>query len=331
MPARKLRLCVSLIAATGLLTGCAQGQFSTQMSRIGPDDGTDSCRPQLVALDSTGNFFGAQILTGAAVGGVAGGVLGGVLGRNWQSAAIGAATGAVAGAATGYWMALQQQSQDQAVLYKRVQGDLWRENAQIDRTQLAFDHLTDCRFRQAQAIRADYAARRIDRPTALAAMAVVKQRAQRDIALARQINGQIADRGQQFDVAADKLAPGTQAAIAAQAPSPKQTTVRRAAPLKLSPEPNAPDVGQLQPSQPVTVTPDRSGYALVTTASGERGYTPQADLQPIGRPGPTTSPVSAGNSDEVRTLAGSNAARRDSFEQSVSVSERASSGFELAG
>ncbi len=331
MPARKLRLCVSLIAATGLLAGCAQGQFSTQMSRIGPDDGTDSCRPQLVALDSTGNFFGAQILTGAAVGAVTGGVLGGLIGHNWQSVAIGGGLGALAGGTTGYWMALQQQSHDQAVLFTQVQGDLSRENAQIDRTQLAFDQLTDCRFRQAQAIRADYAAQRIDRPTALALMAGVKQRAQRDFVLARQINDQITNRGQQFDVAADKLAPGTQVAIEAKAP-PKQTTLRHATALKLAPDPNAPDIGQLQARQRVTVTPDRSGYALVTTASGQRGYTPQADLQPVSS-GPANKPeAAAGGSDDVRTLAGSNAARRDSFAQSVDVSEQASkTGFELAG
>jgi hypothetical protein len=335
MPARKLRLCVSLIAVAGLLAGCAQGQFSSQAARIGPDDGSDSCHPQLVALDSTGNFFGAQIATGAAMGAVAGGLAGGLFGGSWRGALIGSLAGAAVGASTGYWMALQQQSQDQAVLFTRVQGDLSRENAEIDRTQMAFDQLTDCRFRQAQAIRGEYAARQIDRPTALALMAVVKQRAQHDLVLARQIDHQIADRGQQFDVAADKLAPGSQAAIAAAgagaaaAPTPPA----RARPLRLSPDSNAPEIGQLQPREPVTVTSDRNGYALVTTASGERGYTPQDDLQPVRSAGPTNATAPAtGGSDEVRTLAGSNAARRDSFAQSVAVSEHASAtGFELAG
>ena len=160
-----LRRGVSVIAITGLLCGCAPGAFTTQSQRIGPDDGTDSCRTQLVALDSTGNFFGAQILQGAAVGAgvgaLAGGLIGGLATGNWRGAAIGALaggiTGGVIGGSNAYWNALQQQQMDQAALYSRVSLDLERENAQIDKTQLAFDQLEDCRFRQAQAINADYA------------------------------------------------------------------------------------------------------------------------------------------------------------------------------
>ncbi|MDE2198910.1 MAG: SH3 domain-containing protein [Rhodospirillales bacterium] len=323
-----------MLAVAGLLSGCAQGQFSTRESRIGPDDGTDSCRPQLVALDSTGNFFGAQILTGAAIGAVTGGALGALIGRDWKGALIGAAAGGALGAAGGYWSALQQQHRDQAGMMNQVQGDLSRENEQIDRTQLAFNQLTDCRFRQGEVVRADYRAGRIDRTTAVARMGTIKQRAERDLALARQINQQIQGRGQQFTIAADKIAPGSSAAIASASPPPRRTTVRRPVKLKLHPDPNAPEIGQLQARQPVTVTPSAGGYALVQTDTGTRGYAPTTDLLGPTRsasPGPASAsgPASSG---EVRTLAGSNAARRDSFAQSVAVSEQATStGFELAG
>jgi hypothetical protein len=324
-----------VLATACLLAGCAQGPFSTQESRIGPDDGTDSCRPQLVALDSTGNFFGPDILKGAAIGAVTGATAGALFGQDLKGVLIGAAAGTAIGAASGYWVALQQQSSDQSVLFTQVQGDLERENAQIDRTQLAFDQLSECRFRQADAIRADYRAGRIDRPGALARMATVKARAQRDLALARQINNQIANRGQQFDVAADNLSPGTTAAVARQAPPSRQTTVRQATQLKLRPDPSAPDLAQLQPRQPVTVSPGSGGYALVQTASGDRGYAPASALQGgAGRSSSAISSVGAGGTDaaEVRTLDGSNAARRDSFADSVAVTEHATStGFELAG
>ena len=59
-----------------------------------------------MAPDSTGNYFGADILKGAAIG-------------------VGA----------GYWGALQQQGRDQAVMYSQVQGDLTREGREIDHTQ----------------------------------------------------------------------------------------------------------------------------------------------------------------------------------------------------
>lgn len=328
---RKLRLLVSLCAAAGILAGCAQGQFSTQASRIGVDDGTDACRPALVALDSTGNYFGAQILTGAAMGAAGGALAGLLIGGNLRSALIGGVAGGALGAAGGYWSALQQRNRDQAAMYTQVTGDLSRENAQIDRTQLAFNELTDCRFRQGATIRADYRAHRIDHATAEAAMAVVRQRAQRDLALAQQINKQIAGRGDQFVVAADNLAPGTRAAIDRPAPPPpRRVVLRRAVPLKLRPDSNAPVIGQLSPREPVTVASTGGGFALVETSSGERGYAPDSAL--AGRlPPPLAQPAGFGGGD-VRSLAGSNAARRDSFAVSVAVTEQATNnGFELAG
>ena len=325
---RPVRQFITLVAVTGLLAGCAQGAFSTREGRIGPDDGTDACRPELVALDSTGNFFGAQILTGAAIGAATGALAGGVIGRDWKGALIGAAVGGALGAAGGYWSALQQQSRDQAGMLTQVRGDLSKENAQIDRTQQAFDRLGDCRFRQAQQIRGDYAAKRIDRVTAVARMNAVKQRALRDLALGQQINSQIGGRGQQFEVAADNLAPGTKAAIAAQAPRPRPVQVRQATVIKVTPDSQAPDVGRLNSADSVTVTGTRGGYASVQTSDGQRGYVPTSALQgglPPARP-------QGGASEDVRTLAGSNAARRDSFSESVAVYQQAANtGFEIAG
>ena len=337
-----LRRGVSVIAITGLLCGCAPGAFTTQSQRIGPDDGTDACRPQLVALDSTGNFFGADIVQGTAVGAgigaLTGGLIGGLVTGNWRGAAFGALaggiTGGVIGGSNAYWSALQKQQMDQAALYSRVSLDLQQENVQIDKTQLAFDQLADCRFRQAQAINADYASHGIDRATAEAAMAAVRQRAAKDIALAKLINQQIQDRGQQFGVASSNIDPGAAAAIAASNQTETgSAVVRVAAPIKLKPDPGAPEIAQLRPYEQVTVSSGRNGYALVQTASGQQGYVSASDLQGAGGRRsigvPTTAPIAT--SSDVRTLAGSNAARRDDFAQSVAVTEKAqATGFELA-
>jgi hypothetical protein len=330
---RRIGAALSLLAAAGLQTGCASGTMSSQESRIGRDDGTDSCRAQLVALDSTGNFFGQDILKGALIGAGIGGLAGGLLGGNWKGALIGAGAGAALGAATGYWSALQQQNYDQATLYSHIQGDLSRENEEIDRTQLAFDQLMDCRFRQAAAINADYRGGRIDRPTAEAQMMVVRQRARQDVALARQINQQIIDRGQQFNVAVNNVAPGAMSTVAPPAAA-RPTKIRQATPLKLRPDAASPDIGQLALNQPVTVEDARNGYALIKTAGGQQGYA-SADavegsrsVRPQ-RSGPTSA--AASGAGDIRSLAGSNAARRDGFSQSVAVSEQASaSGFEVA-
>ena len=324
------RRVVSVVAVTGLLTGCAPGQFSTQAQRIGSDDGTDACRPYLVALDSTGNFFGAQIVTGVAIGALGGAALGGLATGNWRGAAFGALAGGVAGGATAYWMALQQQQMDQQALYQRVSTDLEHENAAIDKTQTAFDQVTDCRFHQAQAIRADFRAGRIGRDQAEAAMALVRQRGQRDLQLAQLISKQIQDRGQQFQVAAGNVAPGA----GQYAPPPAQPAeVRTAVALKVRPDPSAPEIAQVRPRERVQVAGGRNGYALVETDSGTRGYLPVNELASPGarRSVQVASNASVARSGDIRTLAGSNAARRDDFAQSVAVTQSAqASGFELA-
>ncbi len=323
---------VSVIAVAGLLAGCAPGQFSTREQRIGADDGSDSCRQYLVALDSTGNFFGAQIATGVAVGALGGAAIGGLVTGNWRGAAFGALAGGLAGGATAYWSALQRQQMDQRTLYLRVSSDLERENAQIDKTQLAFDQLTDCRFRQAEAIRADYRRGQLPRAQAEAYMAQVRQRSQRDLHLAQLINQQIQDRGQQFQVAATNVAPGLPPAQAWDTAQP--ATVRTSAALKLRPDAHAPNIAELRPQEPVTVKGGRDGYALVETASGAKGYLASSELQGSGSARRTVSVASAAqstNSGDVRTLAGSNAARRDAFAQSVAVTQSAqASGFELS-
>ncbi len=332
--ASRVPIAARVLACCALLTGCAQGQYLTQAERIGPDSGGDSCRPYLVALDATGNYYTRDILTGAAVGAAGGASLGALLGQNLKSTLIGAAAGAVAGGAAGYWTALQQKSQDEAVLSQRFSGDIARDNAEIDRTQLAFNALTDCRVRQADAIRADYRAQRIDRPTALARMAQVKQWARHDAEVGRRIESRIQDRSAQFQTAAEHLSPGTDAAVAtAYAPPPSRpATLREAAPLTLHPGPTAPSVASLPAGAPVTVTAAQGGYALVQTPTGERGYTPLSALAgPGASPNAENTPQLNGGG-EVRTLAGSNAARRDQFAQSVSVaSHNAADGFDLSG
>jgi hypothetical protein len=244
----------------------------------------------------------------------------------------GGVTGGVIGGTNAYWSALQQQQMDQAALYYRVSSDLARENEAIDKTQLAFDQLEDCRFRQAADINAAYAAHRIDRAAAEAAMAQVRQRVSKDLALAKLINQQIQGRGQQFAVATGNIDASAAAAMASQ-PQVQQVTVRSLTPMVMQPSPTAPAIGQLQPREQVTARPARNGYALVETSSGQQGYVSASSLRTAtGRSVSVASAAPTGAASDVRTLAGSNAARRDDFAQSVSVMEKAqATGFELTG
>ena len=322
---RVLHRGVCVIATLGLLAGCAPGSMSTQFQRIGNDDGTDSCRRELVALDSTGNFFAEDIIKGAVIGALGGALLGGLTGGG-RGALIGAAAGAALGGAGGYLAALHRQSQDQAGMVSRIRSDLQAEAFQIDRTQLAFSQLVECRFGQARAIRAAAATGRLPKPYAVQQMAIVRERAKRDLALARLIDTKIQQRGEQFDTAADQVSPGTKSYIADYKSRTQRTVVaQRPATLRLQPSASAPELAQIRPSERLTVRSTQGDYAVVETESGTRGYAALSSLQLPRAP-------DAGGGDGVRSLAGSNATRRDSFAQSVAVVESASAtSFEIAG
>ena len=327
-----LRRFVASLTAAAVLAGCT----ATQSGRIGSDDGLDSCRPQLVALDSTGNYYGEDMLRGAAIGAASGGVLGGLIGAAAGGktrdvvlgAGLGVVAGGVVGAAGGYYAARQRQARDQASLSAAIGNDLTSENAQLDRTQAAFNQLVDCRLMAAASIRQDVGAGRVDPTTGQRMMGELRRRMQNDITVAKRIDGKIGTRGAEFDTAIENIAPGTRTTVAARTASPPMpATTRAAVPLRIRPEPSAPEVGRVAANEPVTVRPATSSYALVETTAGLRGYAPAGSF-----PGRRAPAAPANGDGSFRALAASNIAKRDNFSESVTNAERATQGqgFELA-
>ena len=328
-----LHRATAALTAALLLAGC-----TTQAGRIGYDDGRDACRPQLLALDSTGDFYGEQIVQGAAVGALSGALIGGLATGRWQGALIGAAVGGASGAAVGYYAALQRQARDQQALYVQMSSDLGRENAQLDRTQVAFNNLMDCRLNAADRVRQAVRDGRINRIQGIAEMSDIRTRFQNDIALAQSINGRIAARGTEFDTAIDSAIPGGKASIqsAMYRPAPVRVAPRRTVQVKFQPSAQSANIATISSGDVVAVRPGPPGFAVVETSSGLRGYAP-ADAFPAqatsgGRvgasaPGPQAS---AGGSD-VRSLAATNISRRENFAESVGNAERLAQtgGFEL--
>lgn len=219
--------CLIATATSLMLPGC-----STQGQRIGADDGSDVCRRELVGLDSTGDYFAEDIVKGALIGAVGGAAIGALVGGKPKDALIGAFAGATAGAASGYLKARQDQSRDQASLYLSVSNDIRRENASIDKTQLAFNQLLDCRQRSADRIKADLRAGRLARGVAEAQMADVRQRRQNDLAVARTISQRIQDRSSNFEIAANQVAPASAPGRSAQAIRPASTASAITTPLQ---------------------------------------------------------------------------------------------------
>ncbi|WP_249681438.1 YMGG-like glycine zipper-containing protein [Roseococcus pinisoli] len=329
MASRPLLRATALLTATMMLAGCV----TTQAGRIGSDDGRDVCRQYLVALDSTGDYYGEDILQGAAVGALGGAVVGGLASRSWQGALIGAAVGGATGAAVGYYAALQRQARDQAGIFAQMSSDLSRENAQLDRTQVAFDQLSDCRLRTAQTVRDAVKDGRLARDVGQAQLAEIRARFQGDIQVAQRINQNITGRGAQFDSAFDNAIPGGKASVVAsyRRPQPVRVAPRRAVVVKYRPDAGSADVAQINAREVVTTRPGPAGFVQVETASGVRGYAP-ADAFPAAR-GRQQAASPEGGSD-VRSLAATNISRRDNFSESIGNAERlaaAGGGFELAG
>jgi hypothetical protein len=330
MARRPLTRATALLTATVMLAGCV----TTQAGRIGADDGRDVCRQYLVALDSTGDYYGEDILQGAAVGALGGALVGGLASGSWQGALIGAAVGGATGAAVGYYSALQRQARDQAGIFAQMSSDLSRENAQLDRTQVAFDQLTDCRLRVAQTVRDAVKSGRLSRDVGTAQLAEIRARFQGDIQVAQRINQSITGRGAQFDAAFDNALPGGKASVVASysRPQPVRAAPRRTVAVKFRPDTGSAEVAQINAREVVTTRPGPAGFVQVETASGVRGYAP-ADAFPAAPRGQQAAAAPSGGSD-VRSLAATNISRRDNFSESVGNAERlaaAGGGFELAG
>ncbi|MBR0683211.1 SH3 domain-containing protein [Roseomonas eburnea] len=332
-----LRRPIASVTAAVMLAGCV----STQAGRIGADDGRDACRAYVVQLDSTGDFYGEDILRGAAIGAgtgaLAGGIIAAATGRRGSDilagAAIGALAGGIVGGVGGYLAARQRQAQDQGALVQAVGGDLANENRQLAATQLAFNQLVDCRVNTANRIRSDVRAGRMSRDQGMALMSYQRDLMRRDVALARQINEKIGTRGAEFDTAIENIAPGTKGAMTARAGRPQPVTTRVSAPIRIRPDAGAPQIGQLGPNEQVTVRPAEGSFALVETSSGVRGYVPANAVGVRGLGSPTANVGGRGQEGEFRQLAATNIARRDNFAESVQTADRLAEGqgFELAG
>ncbi len=331
-----LRRPIASITAAIMLAGC-----STQMGRIGADDGRDACRAYVVQLDSTGNFYGEDIVRGAAIGAgtgaLAGGLLAAATGRRGSDilagAAIGAVAGGVIGGTAGYIQARQRQAQSQGALVQAVGGDLANENRQLDATQLAFNQLVDCRVNAANQIRAGVRAGRIGRDQGMALMTYQRDLMRRDVALAQTINQKIGTRGAEFDSAIETISPGTKGQVQARrAVRATPTTARVSAPIRIRPDAGAAEIGQLSRNETVTVSPAQGNFARVETSSGVVGYVPASSVGVRGLGSPEAGIGGRGQDGEFRQLAASNIARRDNFSESVATADRLAQGqgFELS-
>src|SRR4029077_5493728 len=148
IPGRRRRAGFCLLLALALLLPSCAEMSPRYAGFVG--DSADPCRSQRVVLAETDNFFAESIAAGAVTGALLGVGIAVLSGRRDAGTLVGSAVvGGVAGGAAVYWLGRRQQAKNDEVLYASMVQDLRTENAQIDRTQLAFDQLVQCRRQEA--------------------------------------------------------------------------------------------------------------------------------------------------------------------------------------
>ena len=197
-------------------------------------------------------------------------------------------------------------------------AELARENAALERLQIAFDALMYCRWTEVRVIRADAAAGALPAAELPGRLAAAEGRMQRDLARGARFRDSIAARGARIDQAVEGASPGTRAALAAGRAGVglPRALASAAVPIRARPEADAPVVGRLDAGTAVTLRQAPGSFVLADAGPGRRGYAPANafTLQPTA----AAAPVSSGQ-ETLRRLAATNLARRESFVQALEL------------
>ena len=199
---------------------------------------------------------------------------------------------------------------------EELAAELTRENAALERLQIAFDALLYCRWTEVRLIRADAASNRFPQAELPQRLGAADARLRQDLARAGQARDRMQARNARIEAAVEAVAPGTRAAIASQRGAGLPRAVA-SAPLilRLRPDATAPQVGRLVAGAEVTLRPAPGGFALAEGV-GQRGYAPGSAFTLL----PNTP--AAGGPDRLRSLAATNLARREGFIESLTLANR---------
>ena len=202
--------------------------------------------------------------------------------------------------------------------------DLARENAAIERLQIAFDALLYCRWTEVRVIRAEAEAGETNAAQTQSRLTAANARLRQDVARATALRAQVEARAARLQATAEQVSPGVSAAAARSRATPGGNRGIASAPvtLRLRPDATAPVSGRLDAGSEVALAPAAGGFAFAQGARGS-GYAPS---------GAFTLVPAAANLDEtpLRRLTATNIARRETLLASLTLAEQsASTGFEL--
>lgn len=199
---------------------------------------------------------------------------------------------------------------------EELAAELARENAALERLQIAFDALLYCRWTEVRLIRAEAATNRFPQAELPQRLGAADARLRQDLARAGQARDRMQARNARIEAAVEAVAPGTRAAVAAQRGTGLPRAVASAPlTLRVRPDATAPAVGRLVAGAEVTLRPAPGGFALAE-GGGQRGYAPGSAFTLLPAPPPASS------ADRLRSLAATNLARREGFIESLNLANR---------
>ena len=198
-------------------------------------------------------------------------------------------------------------------------AELTRENAALERLQIAFDALMYCRWTEVRVIRADAAAGQFPTAELPRRIAAAEGRLRQDLTRARQTRDRVAARSARIEQALEHVSPGTRAAVAAQrAAGAGLPRALASAPivLRLRPDATAASVGSLAAGAEVTLRPAPGAFVLAEGA-GLRGYALSSAFTIMPPRQAAATPQ-----NPLRSLAATNIARREAFLQSLDLASQ---------
>jgi hypothetical protein len=205
--------------------------------------------------------------------------------------------------------------------------ELARENAAIERLQIAFDALLYCRWTEVRVIRAEASAGEASPAETQARLAAANGRLRQDVGRASAFRQQIEARAARIEATAEQVSPGLRAAALRARAAPESNRGMASAPvtLRLRPDAAAAVSGRLEAGTEVALRPAAGGFAFVEAAGRITGYAPGSAFTLL------PPAAAAGDDSPLRRLVATNIARRDTFVASLAVAERSEgAGFEFA-
>ena len=199
---------------------------------------------------------------------------------------------------------------------EELAADLTRENAALERLQIAFDALLYCRWTEVRVIRAEATSGAFPAAELPRRLNAAEARLRQDLTRAGQTRDRMQARNARIEAAVEAVAPGTRAALAAQRGAGLPRAIA-SAPLilRVRPDATAPTVGRLPAGTEVTLRPAPGGFALAEGA-GQRGYAAGSGFTLL-----PAAPAATGT-DRLRSLAATNLTRREGFMESLALANR---------